>query len=276
MGNVQNEKSSQGAVVDSAQEGATDWYQEEYGENFVDKWDELINWEQREKGEQEFFIEELRKRGKKKILDVAAGTGYHSIKLLQNDFNVTSADGNPNMLAKAFNNAQKKDLILRTVQADWRWLNKDIHEKFDAIICLGNSFTHLFSEKERRKALAEFYSILRHDGILILDHRNYDRILDKGFQNKHTYYYAGENIKAEPDHVSDKLVRFKYEFPDKSVFNLNFFPLRKDYTTGLMKEVGFQKVTSYGDFKETFHEDEPDYFIHIAEKQFTEGEEEES
>ncbi len=249
---------------------ATDWYQEEYGEKFVDKWDELINWQAREKGEQEFFVEELEKRGAKKILDVAAGTGYHSIKLLNHGFDVTSADGNPNMLAKAFNNARQQGQILRTVQADWRWLSRDIHDKYDAVICLGNSFTHMFSEHDRRKALAEFYSALRHDGILILDHRNYDVILDQGFKNKHTFYYAGENIKAEPDKVSKDLVRFQYEFPDNSVFHLNFFPLRKDYTTSLMKEVGFQKVKTFGDFKETFSEDDPDYFIHIAEKEYLE------
>lgn len=257
-------------VTASAPEGATDWYKEEYGEAFVDKWDELINWQQREKGEQEFFVEELAKRGAKKVLDVAAGTGYHSIKLLNHGFDVTSADGNPNMLAKAFNNARDQGQILRTVQADWRWLSRDIHDKYDAVICLGNSFTHIFSEHDRRKALAEFYAALKHDGVLIVDHRNYDVILDQGFKNKHTYYYAGENIKAEPDKVSDELVRFEYEFPDKSTFHLNFFPLRKQYMTNLMQEVGFQKVKTFGDFKETFGEDDPDYFIHIAEKEYLE------
>ncbi len=257
-------------VTASAPEGATDWYKEEYGEAFVDKWDELINWQQREKGEQEFFVEELAKRGAKKVLDVAAGTGYHSIKLLNHGFDVTSADGNPNMLAKAFNNARDQGQILRTVLADWRWLSRDIHDKYDAVICLGNSFTHIFSEHDRRKALAEFYAALKHDGVLIVDHRNYDVILDQGFKNKHTYYYAGENIKAEPDKVSDELVRFEYEFPDKSTFHLNFFPLRKQYMTNLMQEVGFQKVKTFGDFKETFGEDDPDYFIHIAEKEYLE------
>src|SRR5690606_39942436 len=85
-------------------------------------------------------------------------------------------------------------LILNTVQADWRWLNRDIHGKYDAIICLGNSFTHLHEERDRRRALAEFYAALKHDGILILDQRNYDAILDHGFSSKHKYYYAGEEV----------------------------------------------------------------------------------
>jgi len=36
----------------------------------------------------------------------------------------------------------------------------------------------------------------------------------------------------------------------------------------LMKDVGFQRVTTYGDFKETYREGEPDFFIHVAEKQY--------
>lgn len=251
----------------------TDHYQMEYVHSFVEKWDELIDWEARAESEKNFFIKELKKRGKHKILDVAAGTGYDSVKLLRNGFDVTSVDGSPHMLAKAFENARKAGFILKTVHADWRWLNKDVHGKYDAIICLGNSFTHLFDENDRRKALAEFYSALRHDGILILDQRNYDAILDAGFDNKHTYYYAGDNIKAEPDHMDEGLARFRYEFPDKSVYYLNMFPLRKEYTCRLMKEVGFQSVTTYGDFVETYHEKEPDFLIHIAEKYYPNKEE---
>jgi SAM-dependent methyltransferase len=170
------------------------------------------------------------------------------------------------MLAKAFENGRKRGHILRTVQADWRWLNRDVQGKYDAVICLGNSFTHLFSEKDRRKALAEFYAALRHDGVLILDQRNYDSILDHGFSSKHQYYYCGDQVVAEPEHVDDGLARFQYQFPDGAVYHLNMFPLRKAYTRRLMHEVGFQRIDTYGDFQEQYHESEPDFFIHIAEK----------
>ena len=44
------------------------------------------------------------------------------------------------------------------------------------------------------------------------------------------------------------------------------FPLRKEYVTRLMGEVGFQNVTTMADFQETYRQDDPDFFIHIAEK----------
>jgi len=246
----------------------TDKYVDEYIGGFVDKWDELIDWDQRAGSEGNFFVDILKERGVKKVLDVAAGTGFHSIRLIQSGFDVVTADGSPEMLAKAFQNGRKHGQILRTVQADWRWLNRDVHGKYDAVICLGNSFTHLHEERDRRKALAEFYAALRHDGVLIIDQRNYDMILDDGFKTKHTYYYCGDNVKAEPEYVDDGLARFRYEFPDQSVYHLNMFPLRKKYVTRLLHEVGFQEVETFADFKETHHQKDPDFFIHVAKKEY--------
>ncbi len=156
----------------------TDHYNEEYVQTFVEKWDELIDWDARAESEGQFFIDILKARGKSKILDVATGTGFHSVQLLNAGFDVTSVDGNAEMLTKAFDNAREHGHVLTTTHADWRFLNRDVHSKYDAIICLGNSFTHLFDEQDRRRALAEFYAALRHDGLLIIDQRNYDAILD--------------------------------------------------------------------------------------------------
>lgn len=245
---------------------SSNFYHKQYQDDFVSKWDDLINWEGRTQGEGEFFIEELKKRKVNKILDAATGTGYHSVRLLKAGFEVHSADGMDNMLEKAFHNARKQDLILRTISADWRSLTENVHELYDAVICLGNSFTHLFDEKDRRKTLAEFYSVLKPNGVLILDQRNYDTILDEGFDNKHQFYYVGDNVKAEPESIDDDLVRFRYEFKDGAVHHLNLYPLRKDYTRSLIADVGFQNIKTYGDFQETYKTHEPDFFIHVAEK----------
>ena len=252
----------------------TEHYQKEYVQTFVEKWDELIDWDARAASEGQFFIDILLEKKKKtsrrklKVLDVATGTGFHSVQLLKAGFDVTSVDGNAQMLAKAFDNAHKEGYILKTVHADWRWLNKDVNGKYDAIVCLGNSFTHLHTENDRRRALAEFYAALKYDGILILDQRNYDGILDNGFSSKHKYYYCGDQVTAEPEYVDDTLARFKYSFPDGSEFHLNMFPIRKNYVRGLMKDVGFQQITTYGDFKEKYDDDDTDFYCHVAEKNY--------
>lgn len=244
----------------------TDHYKKEYVRGFVEKWDELIDWDARAASEGRFFIDLLRQRGKQQILDAATGTGFHSVQLQEAGFTVASCDGSAEMLAKAFENGRRRGLILNTVLADWRWLNRDLVGRYDAIVCLGNSFTHLHDERDRRRTLAEFYAALKHDGILILDQRNYDTILDQGFSTKHKYYYCGDQVTAEPEYVDESLARFRYDFPDGSTYHLNMFPLRKAYTTNLMQEVGFTKVTTYGDFVKD--NDDADFFIHVAEKSY--------
>ena len=92
----------------------SDHYQAEYVQSFVEKWDELIDWEQRAEGEGDFFIKHLRERGAQRILDVATGTGFHSVRLLREGFDVVSADGSPAMLGKAFDNARHRGQVLLT------------------------------------------------------------------------------------------------------------------------------------------------------------------
>lgn len=249
----------------------TGHYTDEYVGGFVEKWDDLIDWKKRYESEGRFFVDLLKQRGVKSVLDVATGTGFHSVRMLREGFQTVSADGSAEMLGKAFENGQNHGELLQIVQADWRWLNRDVHQLFDAVICLGNSFTHLFSERDRRKALAEFYAVLKHDGILILDQRNYDSMLDSGFSSKHSYYYCGEEVVAEPEHLDEGLARFSYQFADGSNYHLNMFPLRKDYSRRLLREAGFQRVDTYGDFQETFSEEEPDFLVHVAEKGYVES-----
>ena len=113
--------------------------------SFVEKWDELIDWEGRAKSEGQFFIDGAAVPvGKETVLDVAAGTGFHSVRLTQGRLQRHGPPtGRARMLGKAFANGQARGLVLKTVQADWRWLNRTSRANTIAIICLGNSFTHM-------------------------------------------------------------------------------------------------------------------------------------
>jgi hypothetical protein len=58
----------------------------------------------------------------------------------------------------------------------------------------------------------------------------------------------------------------KYSFQDGASYTLNLCPIRKNYMRRLLQEAGFQRVRTYGDFQETYAENEPDFFVHVAEK----------
>jgi len=65
--------------------------------------------------------------------------------------------------------------------------------KFDAVLCLGNSFAHLpdfeGDLQNQRKALRNFRALIKPGGILVIDHRNYDDILTCGQVPAKNIYY---------------------------------------------------------------------------------------
>ena len=111
------------------------------------------------------------------MLDAATGTGFHSVTLAQQGFDVTSVDGSLPMLDRAIENGRRHGVELDAVHCDWRRLTTTVTRRFDALICLGNSLTFLFSEEDRRRTMAEFRAVLKPEGLLVIDHRNYDRLL---------------------------------------------------------------------------------------------------
>jgi SAM-dependent methyltransferase len=244
----------------------SDTYQEQYFDDFVSRWDQLIDWDQRAKGEGEFFVQQLRARGVRTVLDVATGTGFHSVSLLKAGFQVTSCDGAPEMLRRALKNSKERNCELHARRADWRALTRDVRERFDAVVCLGNSFTHLFSEADRRRTLYEYYRVLNENGILVLDQRNYDAMFSRGYRCSHKLYYAGHGVSVGPEVLERDLTVFKYEFPDGKTFRLNMYPLRRQYLERLIQEAGFLSVQTYGDFRPSFDPDEAEFLVHVAEK----------
>lgn len=73
----------------------TDQYLHDYEDCFVNKWDELIDWEKRAKNEGSFFYDILRDRNVQSILDVATGTGFHSVRFIEQGYKVVSVDEAP-------------------------------------------------------------------------------------------------------------------------------------------------------------------------------------
>lgn len=245
-----------------------DQYQEEYSPEFVSKWDELIDWEKRYEAEGGFFKKVLEEHGARTVLDIACGTGFHTVTLALDGFDVVGADGSATMLAKAKENAQRCGLDqTKFVEAEWTNLTAAFPKNsFDAIVCLGNAFTHLFEENDRIKALAEIFAVLKDDGVAIIDQRNYDSILDQGFNSKHRYYYTGSTVEVEPEYVTDQAVKFLYKYDDGSVHHLTLCPIRQEYVTSLLRQAGFKSVQRYGDFEAKYDFYEPDFIVQVARK----------
>jgi len=247
---------------------ANDTYRAEYTKAFVSNWDDLIDWQGREKGESEFFARLLRAYGVEYIADIACGTGYHAVKLAQNGFEVTATDGAPTMVEQTRANARQHGVKLRDLRCvDWLKLKDEFGEfAFDAVVCLGNAFTHLFDHEARRDMLAAIYATLKPGGLVIVDHRNYDSILDQGYSSKHRYYYTGKDVDVRPVQISRTMVKFRYAFENGEAHHLTLYPLKQDYVSHLLEDAGFMDVTRYGDFERPYDHYDPDFIQQVGFK----------
>jgi len=240
-------------------------YVYEYTKGVAENWDQLIDWRSRFENETKFFLQILRNRKRTKILDVATGTGFDSIHLIEAGFDVTSLDGSASMLKEAQRNAKKRKCNLKIIHSDWRSAYKETTEKFDAIICLGNSFSHLFTIEDQIKSLKVFNSLLRDDGILIFDHLNFHKINFNDSNFKHKFYYSSKKAYTQLEYLDDNLARLCYKFPFFFTFYLNLFPINMNYARDLLMENGFNRVKTFYDFSDTISND-PEFFIHIGDK----------
>jgi len=232
-------------------------YKAQYTKDFVEHWDDLIGWEGREAGEGGFFEKLLGTHGFETVADVATGTGFHAVMLAKAGFKVTATDGSANMVTKTRQNAEAYGVELAdTATVDWRALPDKYGEKaFDAVLILGNAFTHLFDHEARRDTLEAIYRVLKPGGLIVLDHRNYDRLLDQGYSTKHQYYYTGGAVEVYPAELNRRLCRMEYRFDNDQVFHLDMYPLRQGYVSFLLEDAGFINVTSFGDFVRPFPDD---------------------
>lgn len=246
---------------------SNDLYRQQYTSDVVDHWDDYIDWERRRETEGGFFADLLRKHGVRRVLDIACGTGFHTVCLAHEGFDVTGADGSPAMVEKARENAARAGVgHVPIMQADWTRLTDAFEpEGFDAVICLGNSFTHLFEEELRLRALKEIHSVVQRPGIAVIDQRNYDAMLDRDEEHGHSLYYLGESVDVSQELSEDEL-QFKFEYQDGGSSELTISPIRQTYLTDLLRETGFREVERYGDFERDYRFYDPEFVIQVAHK----------
>ncbi len=165
-------------------------------------------------------------------------------------------------IRKAQENAKKHNVILNLTEYDWREIEKHFPEKsFDAVLCLGNSLTQLFDKKDQLKAIKNFLNVLTDDGILIIDERNYQSILDrkeKVLKNKirfpNKYVYCGEKVYSRAIKISDNEILFEIEDErTKNKWHISVYPFKRGELLTLLKEAGFTKIEQYSDYKKGFN-----------------------
>jgi len=241
-----------------------------------------------------FLISLLRRKGTDTVLDAACGTGVDSVMLLEEGFDVTSSDASDKMLKTAYKTRWERRKEPRfesweIEEANWLTLPEDIPKVpsggFDAVVCMGNSFAHLpdfhGDQRDQKRSIDNMANMVKPGGLFIIDHRNYDYILENGHAPQKNIYYNSshiKDIKTSVLYVNNRpnLITLDYymavenieEFSDCDHFRLSYYPHTvREFSSMLRSAFGPRsKHTVYADFKSIKEEPEPSFYIHVIEK----------
>jgi glycine/sarcosine N-methyltransferase len=148
-------------------------------------YDRFVNWPSRLAAELPFLQRQLRAAGAARVLDAACGTGHHAIALAQRGYAVVGADLSAGMVERARANAAAAGVAgdgdragtARFEVAGFGQLAAQAGTSFDALLCLGNSLPHLLTSAALAAALQDFAACLRPEGLVLVQNRNFDRVL---------------------------------------------------------------------------------------------------
>jgi SAM-dependent methyltransferase len=115
---------------------------------------------------------------RKRILDIACGTGSYALELSSLGFEVTGIDLDCEMISRA----KGKDPAggARFLRADMTDGIDSFSAAFEGIYCIGNSLPHLPSREDVTRALTAWISWLLPDGVLLIQTVNFDRFRPDG------------------------------------------------------------------------------------------------
>ncbi len=145
----------------------------------------------------------------KNVLDIPCGDGRISLGLIKKGYDVTGVDISPKYIEKA---RDRSPMNGKFIVGDMRTV--DFDTKFDVVLNWYGSFGY-FDEETNFKVLSRFSEFLNDNGLLILDLRNRDYLINKNYVL--LYEWKPEIVVRE----NDKLFFLRYSFdPETSVLTL--------------------------------------------------------
>ncbi len=239
-------------------------------------WDDLICPKKRLETHGRFLLKKLGWNNCSSIFDACLGTGADALYLLEHGHEVFTQGfdrivGNEidaHFRSIALAKAREKGADLAITAYDWRELGKYRDNfgsmvttlGFDAILCMGNSLTYMFSREDQMRVLGNFKALLKEqNGLLFIDTRNYDymrrhrnEILSdrKNFRYSSKYVYCGtDRVSIAPVKISDDELVMEYvHLHSGKVGYLTLYPFGTSEFVDLLLKTGFSEIKVFSDY----------------------------
>jgi len=110
------------------------------------------------------------------VLDAACGTGVDAAVLARRGFTVRAADGSAAMVEGAAARFRRERLAIPLMHCRWADLPAATGERFDVVLCVGNSLVHAAGRDAMVQALTGLRRMTRPGGHVVIDSRNWEKL----------------------------------------------------------------------------------------------------
>lgn len=227
-------------------------------------YDDSIDWKARLAREMPFLFSRLGSPKGKHVLDLACGTGRHSVALALEGAEVEGIDNSKVMISRAKEHAVSNGVSPEFILGEMAEFQTLAPGKYDLIICLGNSLALLNDLNILGTVLSSVYSSLNDDGVFVAQALNFEEIHGTGFRffpQKGGKMDTGDDVvfsrfyeHTDPPNSSTLVMsaqmKVKGEWTSlvstQKVLNLNSNLLKR-----YLALAGFQETRFYSDYSES-------------------------
>jgi 2-polyprenyl-3-methyl-5-hydroxy-6-metoxy-1,4-benzoquinol methylase len=236
-------------------------------DKFSQNYDRFVNWDARLSSEIPFLLTKLsglkRENSQKPwILDAACGTGHHAIALARQGFNCLGADVSAGMIDIARKNAANQDVQVIFKRVGFGDLEAAFGSaRFDGLLCLGNSLPHVLGEENLLKTVGDFREVLKKDGRIIIQNRNFDKVMAEKIRwmEPQTYreadqtwifsrFYDFEDDDQLPFNIQILTSQAGRDFKQE-IISTSLWPIRKETIVKALEKSGFKNLMFYGNLE---------------------------
>lgn len=206
------------------------------------------------------------------MVDMGCGIGTLSFELNNFYKQVVGVDLDSAMIHVATNKKEMEHSTVEFLQAGMLNLIDILRPKsVDGLICFGNTLVHLNSLDEVTQFIQQSKTVLKKDGMLLIQLVNYDRILSKDisslptvendeliFERRYTYQQDVKKI----DFNTKLMVKSNGSIIENSV---ELLPVLQKQMESILLNCGFEQLQFFGNFtKEAFNSSESTALIVAA------------
>ncbi len=221
-------------------------------EVYANEYDIITNARQREKPHAKEVAALIKRFKSESVLDAGCASGLTAALFAREGVAAVGLDRSEGMIAQAEKTRGDASLPLEFRRGEFESVPRDLHGRFDLVVCLANSISGVSTVAGLKKALGNFYRTLKPGGSLVLQMLNYASMTEgtlfpiKGTVNDGIIYQRFSERRGRRLHIYVTRMDTTVRPPKLEVFRHELDNFEVDTVIRQVRGAGFVKLHKFG------------------------------